>query len=71
MQAIHDIVKLFREADPKLSYLGLDEPVTFGKFLEFEYAKWNGKIRIVPTERSTCQVDQRVGLVCIAGGTCQ
>lgn len=50
MQTISEIVKSFREADPKLIYLGEDEPVTFGKFLEFEYVNWNGTIRIVPTE---------------------
>lgn len=50
MQTIKDIVAGFRALDPKLEYLGLDDPVTFGKFLEFEYANWNGKIRIVPTE---------------------
>lgn len=50
MQTISEIVKSFREADPRLIYLGEDEPVTPGKFLEFEHVKWNGKIRIVPTE---------------------
>jgi len=50
MRTILDVVKDFREADPSLTYLGQDDPVAYGKFLEFEVLHWNGVTRIVPSE---------------------
>jgi FRG domain len=50
MKTIRDVVRKLREADPPLKYLGKDDDVAFGKFLEFELVQWNGKPRIVPSE---------------------
>jgi hypothetical protein len=50
MKTILDIVQGFRESDPPLTYLGQDESVAYGKFLEFEVMHWNGTTRIVPSE---------------------
>jgi len=50
MKTILDIVHEFRESDPPLTYLGQDESVAHGKFLEFEVVHWNGTTRIVPSE---------------------
>ena len=50
MKTILDVVRELREADPPLQYLGENEAVAFGKFLEFEGVHWNGKPRIVPSE---------------------
>src|SRR5262245_58166173 len=50
MKTILDIVQEFRESDPPLTYLGQDESVAYGKFLEFELVDWNGTTRIVPSE---------------------
>ena len=50
MRTILDVVKELRESDPPLDYLGQDEPVTFGKFLEFEFANWKGVVKPVPSE---------------------
>jgi hypothetical protein len=36
MKTILDVVSELREVDPPLQYLGTDESVAFGKFLEFE-----------------------------------
>jgi FRG domain len=50
MRTILEVVNEFREADPPLTYLGQDDPVAYGKFLEFEVMHWNGVTRIVPSE---------------------
>src|SRR5574338_1369055 len=50
MKTILDIVHDFRESDPPLIYLGQDDPVAYGKFLEFEVVDWNGTTRVVPSE---------------------
>ncbi len=50
MKTILDILQEFRESDPPLTYLGQDESVAYGKFLEFEVVDWNGTTRIVPSE---------------------
>ncbi len=50
MKTIRDVVREFRESDPPLAYLHPDEPVSVGKFLEFEVVNWNGRTRIVPSE---------------------
>lgn len=50
MKTIRDIVHEFRESDPPLIYMGQDDPVAYGKFLEFEVVNWNGTTRIVPSE---------------------
>lgn len=50
VKTILDVLVDLREADPPLRYLGKDEDVAFGKFLEFELMHWNGKPRIVPSE---------------------
>lgn len=49
-RTIFDVVDEFRECDPPLTYLGQDEAVVYGKFLEFEVLHWNGKTRVVPSE---------------------
>jgi hypothetical protein len=36
MKTILDIVQEFRQTDPPLTYLGQDESVAYGRFLEFE-----------------------------------
>ena len=50
VKTILDVVQEFRESDPPLTYLGQDEEVAYGKFLEFEVVDWNGTTRIVPSE---------------------
>lgn len=50
MKTILDVVAELREADPPLEYLGPEDSVAHGRFLEFETAFWNGVARVVPSE---------------------
>lgn len=50
MKTILDVVGELRQSDPPLQYLGKNEDVAFGKFLEFEVGYWNGKRCFAPSE---------------------
>ncbi|MHA6879235.1 FRG domain-containing protein [Ralstonia pseudosolanacearum] len=47
---ILEVVQQLRAADPALDYLGADEDVRPGKFLEFVFVNWCGTVKLVPSE---------------------